>query len=216
MMDRKVGASDPYLRKIRVGLPRTDSEICDAPLQSEVQQVFDEAVRVLRGMVASVAEVEIITPEVGGIIDAEMYQYHADLMAAAAGKYDPRTLATIRAGARFSHEDLENMRGELQRYRGETDSVFREVDVLVLPTLPGLPIKLSDANAPFAQTACTVPISIGGWPAISVPCGFSKSGLPVGMLIVGPAKSEARILEVAYSYEGVTAWYRRSPLLSGA
>jgi aspartyl-tRNA(Asn)/glutamyl-tRNA(Gln) amidotransferase subunit A len=216
MMDRRVGASDPYLRKIRVGVVRTDASICDAPVQSEVQQVFDEAVRVLRGMVASVTDVEISTPDVGGIIDAEMYQYHADSLTTAAGKYDPRTLAIIRAGAKFSHEDLENMRGELQRYRAETDSVFREVDVLVLPTLPSLPIELSDAKDPFAQTACTFPFSVGGWPAISVPCGFSKSGLPIGMSIVGPAKSEARILEVAYSYEGVTAWYRRSPVLLGA
>jgi aspartyl-tRNA(Asn)/glutamyl-tRNA(Gln) amidotransferase subunit A len=84
----------------------------------------------------------------------------------------------------------------------------------MVPTLPGLPLKIEDATDPFALNACTFPFSIGGLPAISIPCGFSRSGLPIGLLIGGPPHSDARVVALARAYQKKTDWHLRRPPLS--
>jgi aspartyl-tRNA(Asn)/glutamyl-tRNA(Gln) amidotransferase subunit A len=53
-----------------------------------------------------------------------------------------------------------------------------------------------------------------GLPAISIPCGFSKSGLPIGLMIVGPRFSEGKVLALANAYEQATEWHKRKPPLT--
>jgi len=60
----------------------------------------------------------------------------------------------------------------------------------------------------------TRPFNVWGLPAISVPCGFTSAGLPIGLQIAGPAWSEGDILRLAYNYEQATAWHRREPSLT--
>ena len=74
----------------------------------------------------------------------------------------------------------------------------------MLPTLPRLPLTIREATEPFAQPACTFAFSLGGLPAMSVPCGYSRSGLPIGVLIGGPPLSEPHIFALAQAYEGAT------------
>jgi aspartyl-tRNA(Asn)/glutamyl-tRNA(Gln) amidotransferase subunit A len=83
----------------------------------------------------------------------------------------------------------------------------------MLPTLPRLPLAIREATAPFAQPACTFVFSLGGLPSMSVPCGSSRSGLPIGVLIGGPPLSEPRIFALAQAYEDITDWSRRHPPL---
>jgi aspartyl-tRNA(Asn)/glutamyl-tRNA(Gln) amidotransferase subunit A len=58
------------------------------------------------------------------------------------------------------------------------------------------------------------PFDIWGIPAISIPCGFSKEGLPIGLMIAGPRFSEGRVLALAHAYEQATAWHTRRPPLT--
>jgi aspartyl-tRNA(Asn)/glutamyl-tRNA(Gln) amidotransferase subunit A len=98
--------------------------------------------------------------------------------------------------------------GRAQRVRTMISEDFRaafeHVDLLVTPTAPSVAFELgektADPLAMYLNDFCTVPMSLAGLPAISIPCGLS-SGLPVGLQIVGPAFSDNRVLDAAYALE---------------
>ena len=94
--------------------------------------------------------------------------------------------------------------------------VFKQVDALVTPTSPVAAFPLGEKTADPVQMylidVCTLPINIAGLPALSVPCGFAE-GLPVGMQLIGPHLSEARLLNIAYAYEQATEWHKAKPEL---
>jgi len=94
--------------------------------------------------------------------------------------------------------------------------VFERYDVLVTPTSPVVPFKLGarleDPVQMYLSDICTMPVNIGGIPAISVPAGFVDS-LPVGMQIIGRPFSEEILLRVAFAYEQATEWHKRRPSL---
>jgi aspartyl-tRNA(Asn)/glutamyl-tRNA(Gln) amidotransferase subunit A len=98
--------------------------------------------------------------------------------------------------------------GRAQRVRTKISedfrSAFEQVDLIVTPTAPSVAFKLgektADPLAMYLNDFCTVPMSLAGIPAISIPCGLSE-GLPVGLQIAGPAFSENRLLDAAYALE---------------
>jgi aspartyl-tRNA(Asn)/glutamyl-tRNA(Gln) amidotransferase subunit A len=57
----------------------------------------------------------------------------------------------------------------------------------------------------------TRPVNVWGLPAISIPCGFTTAGLPIGLQIIGPQWREDTVLQLAYAYEQATDWHKRSP-----
>ncbi|MEG0484979.1 MAG: Asp-tRNA(Asn)/Glu-tRNA(Gln) amidotransferase subunit GatA [Oscillospiraceae bacterium] len=87
----------------------------------------------------------------------------------------------------------------------EFDSAFAKCDVLLTPTVPYTAFKLgektSDPVAMYAADICTVTVNIAGLPAVSVPCGFSENGMPIGMQLIGRKFSESKLLSVAKCYE---------------
>ncbi len=98
--------------------------------------------------------------------------------------------------------------GRAQRVRTKIADDFRaafeRVDVLATPTAPSVAFELGaktgDPVAMYLNDYCTVPMSLAGIPAISIPCGLSE-GLPVGLQLAGPAFSENRLLDAAYALE---------------
>jgi aspartyl-tRNA(Asn)/glutamyl-tRNA(Gln) amidotransferase subunit A len=98
--------------------------------------------------------------------------------------------------------------GRAQRVRTKISedfkSAFEHVDLIVTPTAPSVAFKLgektADPLAMYLNDFCTVPMSLAGIPAISIPCGLSQ-GLPVGLQIAGPAFHENRVLDAAYALE---------------
>jgi aspartyl-tRNA(Asn)/glutamyl-tRNA(Gln) amidotransferase subunit A len=93
--------------------------------------------------------------------------------------------------------------------KGDFDTVFGSgIDALVAPTSPFVAwpfgARMDDPVAMYLADACTLPVNMAGLPGISVPCGLSD-GLPVGLQLIGPAWSEARLFALARAYEGITA-----------
>jgi aspartyl-tRNA(Asn)/glutamyl-tRNA(Gln) amidotransferase subunit A len=93
--------------------------------------------------------------------------------------------------------------------KGDFDAVFgRGIDALVAPVSPSvawpLGAKLGDPVAMYLSDVCTLPVNMAGLPGLSVPCGLAD-GLPVGLQLIGPAWSEARLLSLARAYEALTA-----------
>jgi aspartyl-tRNA(Asn)/glutamyl-tRNA(Gln) amidotransferase subunit A len=101
--------------------------------------------------------------------------------------------------------------------RRDYDAAFERADVVAMPTMPTPPFKLgekaSDPLQMYLGDIFTVSANLAGLPGISVPCGFSSDGLPIGFQLMGRMFDEATVLRVADAYERSTDWHQRSPSL---
>jgi aspartyl-tRNA(Asn)/glutamyl-tRNA(Gln) amidotransferase subunit A len=78
------------------------------------------------------------------------------------------------------------------------------------------PTKAYDFFDPTSGCSNTAPFDVYGIPALTLPCGFSASGLPVGLMIAGPHFSEGKVLALAYAFQQATDWHTRKPTLTPA
>ena len=108
----------------------------------------------------------------------------------------------------------------MERLRREIGKSFSDIDLLITPTVKIPPRTIEDALKRLDSTTTlppelnnTMPFNVLGLPTISLPCGFTKSGLPVGLQISGPHWAEARVLALAAAFEQATEWHKRRPLL---
>src|SRR5947199_3599520 len=135
--------------------------------------------------------------------------------------YQPETLRRIRTGEGISPEDAAQCKRELQEARKQIASVFNDVDLLVTPTAPIPAPAIAELKANPDQLRPrelvllrnTRPMNVWGLPAISVPCGFTQFGLPIGLQIIGPHGGESEVLQLAHAYEQATAWHQHLPNL---
>ncbi len=92
---------------------------------------------------------------------------------------------------------------------------FKKCDAVLAPVSPTPPFKLGervdDPIKMYLSDIFTIPVNLAGLPGISVPCGFSKSNLPIGMQLIGKPLDEAMLLNIAYAYEQATDWHKKSP-----
>ncbi len=99
--------------------------------------------------------------------------------------------------------------------RREFEAVFRDVDILVTPVTPTPAFKLGekvdDPLQMYLSDIYTISVNLAGLPAISLPCGFSKAGLPIGLQLIGKPFDEETMLRAARAYELVTAWRTKRP-----
>jgi aspartyl-tRNA(Asn)/glutamyl-tRNA(Gln) amidotransferase subunit A len=98
--------------------------------------------------------------------------------------------------------------------RRDFERAFAGVDVIVGPTTPNVPFKHGEKEDPlsmYLNDAFTIPANLAGLPGVSVRCGFSMTGLPIGLQIIGQAFDEATVLRTAYVYERATGWLGRRP-----
>ncbi len=94
-------------------------------------------------------------------------------------------------------------------------AAFKQCDVIAGPTAPTVAFKIgakaADPVQMYLNDIYTIPVNLAGLPGMSIPCGFGKDGLPVGLHIVGNYFSEARMLNVAHQYQKATDWHKREP-----
>ena len=99
------------------------------------------------------------------------------------------------------------------------DKAFEKVDVIVCPTAPSPAYKIGEKiDNPlemYLQDVCTVPLNLAGLPGISVPCGFSSKGLPIGMQLIGKPLDEATLIRTAYTYEQSQDFHKSRAALGG-
>ena len=113
--------------------------------------------------------------------------------------------------------------GQAQRVRTlvarDFKAAFERVDAIVAPTTPGVAFKIGEKEDPiqmYLNDVFTIPVSLAGLPGISVPAGFTRQGLPIGLQVIGRAYDEATVLRVAHAYEQATDWHTRKPALEAA
>ena len=104
------------------------------------------------------------------------------------------------------------VRLQLDLLRREIKKIFSSVDLVITPTMPRPPVAIAEsAGLDAVPPRNTSPFDIYGLPAISVPCGFTASGLPIGLQIAGAPFAESTVLALARAYEQTTEWHRRRP-----
>ena len=202
---------------LRIGVPRA---VFYEGMEPEVEQAITEALRVLGRLTASTRDVVLPTYMTLPVVGAEAYAFHSQYVMRTPELYQKPTRERIEGGARVSATAYIDGKRELDRLRRSIGDVFSSVDVLVTPTSPVLPQTVDDAiNHPVVPPPGgvaptlrnTQPFDIFGLPTISVPCGFSSGGLPIGLQISGPRLGESRVLALARAYEQATEWHRRAP-----
>jgi len=195
---------------LRLGIPR---KLFYQDLDPEIDAAVSQALDVLRKLTAGTADVEL--PAVGNIpvLAAEAYAYHFPYFSKTPELYQPSTRSRLEAGARVTAEAYIRGRRELDRIRRAVPAVFSTVDLLITPTTPVPPSTIERAEAGAASLRNTSPFDAYGLPTMSIPCGFTKLGLPIGIQISGPNWAEPRVLALAHAYEQATSWHTRSPQL---
>jgi aspartyl-tRNA(Asn)/glutamyl-tRNA(Gln) amidotransferase subunit A len=206
--------------RLRIGVPR-------APffdnLDPEIEKAVHAALEILGKLTASVRDVELPTVvNVGAstlnraIMGPEAYAYHSRWLADSPEKYQTQTRERLLgfAGA-VTQQDYVQARRRCDLLRREIAKVFAKVDLLVTATVAGPPSTIEpiaqNASLDAGRTRNTFPFDVNGLPAISVPCGFTGSGLPIGLQIVGAPFAEPTILALANAYEQATDWHSRRP-----
>ena len=198
---------------LRLGVPRTSFyEDIDPQILAAVERALD----VLGDLTASTRDVTLPARPDAGTVLVEAYAYHADLLAEKRDLYDPSTLERIERGAGVPAADYADALYQLTLVRKAIAAVFEDVDVLVTPTLVQLPVSIEAAQlSPGEITGIlvrnTAPFNTYGIPAITVPCGFSREGLPIGLQLCGRALGEVDVLALAHAYEQATPWHGRTP-----
>ncbi len=214
-VENYVSALGEGAKGLRAGVPR--GYFFD-DLDSEVASAMEHALRGIESLGAELRELRLDVPTDRTLQAAESYAYHAENVARCPELYQAETLRRIRSGEKISAVEYIQRRRELEEARRSIRAVFADVDVLVTPTMPMSAPAISDLKAnPDALRPAelkllrnTRPFNVWGLPAISVPCGFTQNGMPIGLQIAGPHWREDLILRLAYAYEQATAWAKRT------
>ncbi len=97
------------------------------------------------------------------------------------------------------------------------ESAFAKVDLLICPTSPTTAFKTGEKTEDplnmYLSDLTTIPVNLAGLPALSIPCGFDRQNLPIGMQLIGNVLKEELLLQVAYAYEQATQWHEKRPIL---
>jgi aspartyl-tRNA(Asn)/glutamyl-tRNA(Gln) amidotransferase subunit A len=202
----------------RIGIPR---KFFYEDVDPEIASAVEQSLGILEAT-GDLSEIEIDVPTDRTLQTAESYAYHAEFVSRSPELYQPETLRRIRKGEDISGAEVEQRRRELEKIRGEINQVFEDVDFLVTPTtpIPAPAIAELEQNPDLLRPRellllrNTRPVNVWGLPAISVPCGFTTAGLPIGLQIIGPRWREDKVLQLAYAYEQATDWHKRSPRLA--
>jgi aspartyl-tRNA(Asn)/glutamyl-tRNA(Gln) amidotransferase subunit A len=205
---------------IRVGVAR---DFFFEKLDPEVESAVKRALTVLEKLTGSVRDVEISArgqEELRATVRAaEAYAYHAEYVAKSPELYQPETLGRLRMGATIDTVTYIRGRQQLDRTRRSIGEIFRTVDAIVTPTCPINPPAIAeigpDRNGSPDFVARNIqdtsPFNVYGWPTISVPCGFTASGIPIGLQISAPSGADSLVLQLAHAYEQATDWHKRRP-----
>jgi len=196
-------------------------------LDFDVANAFDEALRELERAGAIIVPSRFIDVDLSSdvaevIVGAEAAAYHELRAGEAPEMFTEEVLMRIRAGAIFSGTALVNAHRVRERVRAGARELFRTVDAFVTPTvamiapplgsnevlLGGLPTTLLNG-----LNICTVPWNVVGSPALALPAGISREGMPISLQVVGKPFDEKLVLAIGQAFEKRTPWHTLRPRL---
>lgn len=198
---------------IKIGLP----DFFYQHLDPEVAAAMDQVIEAYQKLGASVKEVRVAS--IGQIarnqvvtIQAEAYTVHDQQVHERGSEYDPELQERVLAGKNVPINEYVRAQQQRKELIRQFNEVFNDVDVLLTPTLPILPPDIDQREIVFGGEKLhvrvpllrlTAPFNYTGNPALSVPCGFSKDGLPIGFQLAGAYGQEALLYKIGHAYENL-------------
>jgi aspartyl-tRNA(Asn)/glutamyl-tRNA(Gln) amidotransferase subunit A len=222
---RKLRKNRP--RKFRIGWPK---QYFFERIDSEVHDAIESAAKCFKSLGATIKQVSLpglehsVEPSTN-IALAEATQYHESqgYFPAQASKYGDDVRYRLELGRKVLASDYLHALNVKREITREFDAVFENIDVILAPALPIAATRIGEKEVVIGGEKETVrsalvrlnrPANLTGHPAISIPCGFTRNGLPIGLQLIGPHWSEARLLAIALAYEDATEWHKRRPQLA--
>ena len=214
-----IGALMLPVKKLRIGMPTGDYF---ARLHPDTDQAVNNAMTVLTAATAQTTDVSLpAIPDFAPLL-AESAAWHEEYLDDERNHsdYNAVTLERLLAARAVSAEDYIRAQQDMVRVRHAIAAVFNEVDVLVTPTAPGLPERIDSAINPAEaagaepSTRNTAPFNLYGIPTISVPIGFSQTGLPIGLQISSAHLKEEVMFSLAHAFQQDTDWHLKMPALN--
>ncbi len=212
------------VRGLRIGLP---TEMFDFEgLDADVRESVMRAVSVLEERGASAEEMSLPTSANSGAVfiataDVDAAAYHSDRLRTRGDDYDWSTRARLESAAltpAWAYLRAQRARTLIRR---ELTDALDAYDIIILPTGPvaaptieastGKPGGYYQGKLDLGRRRYTSPAALAGLPALSIPCGFSATGLPIGMQLIGKAFAEPTLFRAAQAYESATEWHTRHP-----
>jgi len=190
-----------------------------AAADAEVLMAVDQAAQVLMDLGAQVQKVDLSWLEELALANSQMTQadgaaFHRERLMEHPDWFGADVLQRLQTGAALSSSEYALARRKQAESRRRFEIFFEEFDILLLPTtpIPAPLIKGTGAIEAARQlTLFTAPFNLTGLPALSVPCGFSKTGMPIGLQVISKHWAESKILQAGYAFEQATEWRHHHP-----
>lgn len=209
---------DDGIAGVRIGRPRRHFF---EGLDDAVAAAVEVAIHTLERLGATVVDVDLPGAEevpawYPVILGADARAIHADRLGPEhEATWDPQTLDRMRRSAAFTGADYARALRFQERWTHTVARVFAHVDLLVSPTNPVVAPPIDDTRSLFDSTKALSKNNVTGSfariPGLSVPCGFSPDGLPIGLQLESARWNEPLLLRAGRAYQSVTEWHRRRP-----
>ena len=209
---------------LRIGL---DLDWALSGIHEEVREAFQNALELLQNLGATIVETAV--PRIDEAIEAavtilssEAASLHEDFLNTRPDDYQVDVRTRLRRGFSIRGADYGRARRTGELVRRDLDFLFNQIDLLITPMCaipaPRLGQQEIDIDGKMVPvmtllTRYTRIFNLTGLPAISIPCGFSSEGLPIGLQLAGRRWDEATVLRAAYTYEAATGWAHCRPSL---
>tara|TARA_Y100000588_G_C14261342_1_gene927758 strand:+ start:1241 stop:2602 length:1362 start_codon:yes stop_codon:yes gene_type:complete len=208
------------IQKLRIGLPRN---FYLENLHPEIEQIFFEAVKVLEELGVQLVEIDVpgaseMQAWATILIYSDACAFHEERLKNHKDKFSEQVYERMITGWAYTNVDCVNALQAREMWKMELAKIFSEVDILLSPTLPTLvpPVEEEKSllEATKDATRNTYAGAFGQVPGLSIPCGFTSDGLPVGLQLEAAWWNDPLLLKVGHSYQKVTDWHSRKPFVS--
>lgn len=216
VLDRPVPDYSRTLRdsiaNVRIGVPRA---YFFETLDPDVAASVEAAIELMRRTTREVHDVTLPQFQAvqGGSTDIELYHYHRQYFDASPEQYHPWSRRLLERAKSISAERYVETLKRIREARRDIRRVFEQVDILLLPAMREPAPLISET---IDETHRRPPSNLSafnrfGLPALTLPCGFSRQGLPIGLQVAGPSFGENMVLTVAFAYQQATDWHLKHP-----
>jgi aspartyl-tRNA(Asn)/glutamyl-tRNA(Gln) amidotransferase subunit A len=226
------GRSRPHYQRLRQGCPRRfrlgwPEQFYFDRVDHEVRDAIDAAAKTLQQLGGRIEKVSLPHLQESvqastniGLAEATNYHESQGYFPARASDYGDDVRGRLEAGEKVRAVDYLQGLAVKQMLEQDFDAAFERVDAILAPASPIPAPRLGENEVKIAGAKEAVrsllvgvcrPANFTGHPAISIPCGFTRAGLPVGLQLIGPRWGEASLLAIAFAFEEATPWHQRHP-----
>lgn len=214
-----LSALDGSAKRVRIGVPMR-YVTSGIEVEEDVLGAFRAAIEHLRELGAEIREIELPHLDVldgifNPILQSEAAAYHQTQLASRGSEYGRGFRRRVLEGYLYTGVEYVQAQRGRSMFTAAYDELMRSVDIIVTPTThrtaPTFAEQATSARSPFTRI-----FNVTGQPSISIPCGFDRQGLPIGLLLSGRRSEDASLLRLADAYERTTVWHQRRPSAAGA